>query len=127
MASYEPDVTYDVAARFARQLALFLHGSALRERTFLNVNVPHSLDRRGPAVRLTTLGNRRYFGKVVKALDPRGRDYYWIDGDETDSPDAEGTDVWAVSQGFISVTPLHLDFTDRSQMDGLRRLEEFVP
>jgi 5'-nucleotidase len=124
VASYDADVTYDAAAEFAARLALHLRESPLPERTFLNVNVPRSGCR---GVRITELGHRRYFGKVVKARDPRGRDYYWIDGEEDESAKSEGTDVWAVAQGFISVTPLHLDFTDRAQMGALQALESFAP
>lgn len=124
VASYAPDVTYEAAADFAKGLALYLQESPLPERTFLNVNVPHTECK---GVRVTELGNRRYFGKVVKATDPRGHDYYWIDGEEADSASEEGTDVWAVERGMISVTPLQLDFTDRSLMDGLRSLEGITP
>jgi 5'-nucleotidase len=48
---------------------------------------------------------------VVEKLDPRGRKYYWIAGTPIWQP-GEGTDFAAVSQGMVSVTPLHLDLTD---------------
>jgi 5'-nucleotidase len=50
---------------------------------------------------------------IVKKVDPRGKSYYWIGGDEpTYMSSTENTDFNAVKSGMISVTPLHLDFTD---------------
>lgn len=77
--------------------------------TFLNVNVPS-----GPiqGMRLTRQGRRRYGDMVVEKVDPRGRKYYWLGGAGCDFKAAEGTDCHALSEGFISVTPLHLDLTN---------------
>ncbi len=54
---------------------------------------------------------RVYDGKVVPGIDPMGRKHYWITVSPLDPPD-EGTDRWAIDQGYISITPLRLDLTD---------------
>ncbi len=74
----------------------------------LNVNLPAAPPR---GVRFTRLGYRVYEQVVVEKTDPRGQRYFWIAG----SPqwrDEHGTDHGALKEGYVSVTPLHLDLTD---------------
>ncbi|MER3513453.1 MAG: hypothetical protein C4310_02840 [Chloroflexota bacterium] len=66
---------------------------------------------------------RKYRDELVKRLDPRGRPYYWIAGEPEDELEEEGTDVWAVRNGYISVTPLHLDLTAHGMLERLREWE----
>ncbi len=75
VASYETDVHYALAARFAAHLAEILRRNKLPESTLLNVNIPAlpTEDIRG--IRITKQGNRRYPGKLVKRQDPAGRAY----------------------------------------------------
>lgn len=88
----------------------------------LNVNIPAKPNGR---IEVTRLARRMYRVKVEKRLDPRGREYYWIHGDEVE--DAEvGTDIHALRMGFVSVTPLSIDLTARVRFDEIRRwFDEF--
>ena len=97
------------AAAFARKLASEVARRGLPPGTLLNVNVPPG-EPRGAAI--TRLGKRSYSAAVVQKLDPRGRAYYWIGGDEQAHENVPGSDCDAVfDRGHISVTPLHLDLT----------------
>ncbi|HSN89304.1 MAG TPA: 5'/3'-nucleotidase SurE [Thermoanaerobaculia bacterium] len=99
--------SFGPAAEFARTIVETLRTEELPRDLLLNVNVPA-----GPiqGVRFTRLGRRVYKQSVIEKLDPRGRKYYWIAG--TPQWDrASGTDYEAVSTGYVSVTPLHLDLT----------------
>jgi len=103
----EPD--FAPAAAFARKLAAEVARRGLPPGTLLNVNVPPG-EPRGAAI--TRLGKRSYSAAVVQKLDPRGRAYYWIGGDEQAHENVPGSDCDAVfDRGHISVTPLHLDLT----------------
>ncbi|MBI1808441.1 MAG: 5'/3'-nucleotidase SurE [Gemmatimonadetes bacterium] len=85
--------------------------------TLLNVNIPPvpAADIKG--VRLTKLGRRVFSDSIARMKDPWGRPIYWIGGGSvTWAPDA-GTDINAVREGFISVTPLHLDVTHQARLD----------
>ena len=77
-------------------------------------------------VQITRLGSRVYRDTLVKKVDPRGRDYYWIGGEDPVWEAQPGTDFHAVSEGRISVTPLRLDLTDEGALVDLRswRLEK---
>ena len=59
--------------------------------------------------------------ELVTRDDPRGRPYYWIGGDApTGVQDEEGTDFWALANGYISVTPLNMDMTAHTFVEELR-------
>ena len=101
---------FGAAARFARSLAeAVLRASP--PHLLLNVNVPGG---RGPAgYAVTRLGKHTYGFDVVEKVDPRGRNYYWIGGNEYQHEDIPGSDCNAVLRdGLVSVTPLQLDLTD---------------
>jgi 5'-nucleotidase len=91
-----------------RVLDLVIRDASLR---LVNVNVP-----RAPRGMLwTRVSIRQYDGKIVPTRDPMGRELYWF----TVSPltgAEEGTDRWALEQGWISLTPLHLDLTDQAKL-----------
>lgn len=100
---------YQHAARFATALAGEIGRHGLPPGTLLNVNVPAGEPR---GSRITVIGKRSYAAAVVEKVDPRGRAYYWIGGDEQAHENVPGSDCDAVFDGrLISVTPLHLDLT----------------
>jgi 5'-nucleotidase len=100
---------FETAAHFAAYLVPMVLEHGLPELTLLNVNVPLDPVK---GVKVTRQGRRRYHDVLVERFDPAGRPYYWIGGGKpTGDIEEVGTDVWAVAQGFISVTPIHLDLT----------------
>jgi 5'-nucleotidase len=108
--------TFGPAARFARRLAERVLERGLPPGTLLNVNVPPTPP---VGVRFTRLGKHRYVEGIVELLDPRGRTCYWIGGGPPVWEDIPGTDFSVINEGFISVTPLHLDLTDGPQLQRL--------
>ncbi len=90
------------------------------EGTLLNVNVPDLPLARIRGIRVTHLGRRIYPDLIVKQLDPRGRPFYWIGGAAPEWETVDSTDYAAVSEGYVSVTPLALDITHYDMIDRLR-------
>lgn len=88
--------------------------------TYWNVNFPNIPpdDVRGIAV--TQLGTRVYQDTVVRKVDPRGKPYYWIGGDEPTADLDQGTDFRALHDGYISITPLHLELNDFKSIARMR-------
>src|SRR4051794_8153060 len=112
---------YAHAARFAATLARRIGENRLPPGTLLNVNVPGGVPK---GAQITRIGRRSYAAAVVEKLDPRGRAYYWIGGDEQAHENVPGSDCDAVfDRGFISVTPLHLDLTARELVEELKGWE----
>lgn len=117
------DYDFAPAAEFAARLAARVLEQGLPPDTLLNVNVPELTDGRRPSgVAYTRMGRRRYGDAIVEKLDPRGRKYYWIGGEELDFEQEEGTDFHAVNLGLISVTPIHLDLTNYKSFESLTTL-----
>jgi 5'-nucleotidase len=117
------DGNYFPAAVFASKLAQKIFENGLPADTFLNVNIPDRPDCELLGPMITRQGKRRYEGLIVDKIDPRGRKYYWIGNGEQTFMDIEGTDYYAVSRGYISITPLHLDLTNYNSMETLRGWE----
>ena len=103
-------------ARFVRRLAEAFAARRLAGHRVLNVNLPHRPWHEIRGVRLTRLGTRAYSDTLIEKVDPRGRAYYWIGGQDPVWESEEGTDFHAVEHGHISVTPLSLDLTDHRAM-----------
>jgi 5'-nucleotidase len=74
-------------------------------------------------VEITRLGRRLYKDALVERMDPWGRSYYWIGGERPEGVVEEGTDIWALANKRISVTPLQLDITDHSLIAELKEWE----
>lgn len=93
----------------------------LVRRLLLNINVPHRPAAELKGVRITRLGTRVYEDTLVRKVDPRGRDYFWIGGEDPVWQPEEGTDFQTVHDGYVSVTPMQLELTDhalRADMQG---------
>ena len=100
--------SFETAQKLARKVLKGVLDDVVPGDLLLNVNLPA-----GPCrgVRLTRLDRRVYHQTVVEKTDPKGRLYYWIAG-SPEWDDAEGTDHRAITENYVSVTPLHLDLTD---------------
>jgi 5'-nucleotidase len=106
----------DFAARFIADLARRVLVLGLPRNVFLNVNFPALPPTQLRGVQITRLGQRIYRDVLIRREDPKGRPYYWIGGDPPAGEPEPGTDVGALAAGYISVTPLNLDMTDRGQL-----------
>jgi 5'-nucleotidase len=115
VGSYGENLHYEPVAEFvARTLAPLVARHGLPPATLLNVNAPDLPAAQVKGVLLTTQGDRQYVDRLEKRLDPVGRPYYWLGGKIHDKETLPGTDTRAVGEGYISVTPIHLDMTAHS-------------
>jgi len=107
----EYDFTH--AARFAITAVRKVLAEGLPEGTLLNINFPA-----GPlrGARTGTLGVKNATPVITKHTDPRGKAYYWIGQQILQDENAEGTDFYAVRQGYASVTPLRSDMTNHAAL-----------
>ena len=94
---------------------------AFPQHTLLNVNIPPVPAAEIKGVRLTRLGRRVFSDSIAKMKDPWGRPIYWIGGGSVTWSAGEGTDVDAVREGYISITPLHLDITNEARLTDSER------
>jgi len=107
----------DVLERLLRQL---LSAERFPEDTLLNVNLPAVPAGEVRGVRVTTLGKRVYSDSLTKMHDPWGREIWWIGGGQITWSGREDSDFQAIKDGFISVTPLHVDLTNYQLLETVR-------
>ena len=111
------------AAEFAAALARMVLERGLPERTLLNVNVPPGTPN---GVMVTVQGRREHEGTILEGLDPRRRTYYWIEEGRDNWISDETSDIHAVRQGYISITPLQTDTTHHAVLAAFRAWEQVL-
>jgi len=110
----------DAAARVACEIVQ-RRFDELPSPYLLNVNIPNlPYEAMGP-LRATRLGRRHQAEPVIRAQDPRGREIFWIGPPGACLDAGEGTDFHATSQGAVSITPLQIDLTHKTQLERLAR------
>jgi len=102
---------YATAAKVMSRLMVRLKAFSLESNIILNVNVPDVPFEEISGYRLTRLGCRHRADTIVPAEDPRGQPVYWLGPPSEPQDVGEGTDFDAVAQGYVSITPLVVDFT----------------
>jgi 5'-nucleotidase len=117
---FSDDMDFAPGAMYAQKLARAVLAAGLPPKTVLNVNFPVGKPR---GVRVTVQGTHHYEDAVEKRLDPEGKPYYWVGGKPTGDLEPE-SDYSAIEAGFVSVTPLYMDFTRRDFVETARG---FVP
>lgn len=90
------------------------------EETLLNVNLPPVPGDEIRGIKVTTLGSRVFSESLMHTKDPWGRRMYWIGGGQIAWSGREDSDFIAVRDGYISVTPLHVDLTNYGLLEAVR-------
>ncbi|MFV0574533.1 MAG: 5'/3'-nucleotidase SurE [Vibrio sp.] len=114
---------FDTAAHIAKELVLQHVKNPVPERQLISVNVPDlALDQLG-ATRITRLGARHHSEDMIKQLDPRGEEIYWLGPPGKQADAGKGTDFYAIEKGEVSITPLRVDLTAH---EALSKLESWA-
>jgi len=112
---------FPLAARVAADYCQKLYEARLPGRMLLNINVPGDTDDQVKGIVNVPMGWRWYTDAYDHRVDPMGRDYYWLQGELDDPDEGQHTDVEMSNAGFITVTPLQFNLTDR---EALRKMED---
>jgi 5'-nucleotidase len=116
----EPESIQAWVPTVARLLQTIAGRDAFPKETLLNINLPPSAPEEAKGVRVTRLGRRAYEGSLTRSKDPSGREYFWIGGGESRWWGDADSDFRAIEEGWISVTPLHLDLTNFELLNEIR-------
>jgi 5'-nucleotidase len=117
------DTDYSFAAKFAKKIAdLVIELNNLPVRTLLNINIPDAAEKDIRGVKITHQSDVKFRDIFIKRVDPRGREYYWMDGEYEVSTFDKDSDFSALRDNFISVTPIQHDMTDYGHIDYFREL-----
>ncbi len=112
---------FETAAQVVLALLRRLECEPVPAETILNVNVPDIPFDQLKGWRSTRLGNRHRSEPVIRETDPRGRPIYWVGPAGAEQDAGPGTDFHAVRNGYVSVTPIHVDLTQHAVLDQVGR------
>jgi len=111
---------FDTASRIASGIGAYILENSLPYDTLLNVNVPDVPFQDIKGLKLTRQGKRIYDDSIQETLDPHGEKHYWIGGGKPYWEHGEDTDIQAVQDNCVSVTPIHLDLTNYDALKFLK-------
>ncbi len=115
----EEQLFYQTAASVVRGLIQQLQKHPLPADTILNINVPDIPYAELKGHQVTRLGERHRAKPAIKTQDPRGRTVYWVGPAGLEQDAGPGTDFYAVSHGYVSITPLQIDLTRYNVLENL--------
>ncbi len=118
------DFLFEDIAHWCVKVARKILERGIPENTYLNVNVPNLRRDEIKGIKITRQGKRNYREKVFRYTSPYGEVLYWIAAEEFGWEGEEDTDYGAVREGYVSVTPLHMDLTNYAVMEALSFLKE---
>jgi 5'-nucleotidase len=106
------ETDFSAAADAAVKIIKQLLEEAIKYKSLLNINIPEIKDiSELKGVKPAKLGVKKYRNNFEERKDPRGNSYYWLAGELVEDEIGEDTDIYAIRQGYASITPLHVDFT----------------
>ena len=112
---------FETAAQVAREILKRLIDDPLPADTILNINVPNVPHTQLGKKVATRLGHRHRAEPLVRSLDPKGRQIYWVGPPGLEQDAGPGTDFYAIAQGQVSITPLQVDLTRHTDLENLNR------
>jgi len=117
-------VKWGTAERHAPDIIARLLAMEWQSDTLININFPDRTPRRIKGYRVTTQGKRKIGDELSERIDPRGEPYVWIGALRCEEGYQEGSDLQAIADGYISITPVHMDLTHRPGIARLRAVLE---
>lgn len=120
--SYNDTMDFTFPAQFTRNFIRTVIRRGIDRNTMVNINIPPLPPGQIKGIRITRLGVRNYDNLFEERRDPRGNTYYWLGGGVRKEEQEKDSDVLAVEENYISITPLHLDLTDYILMEEYRQV-----
>ena len=116
------EVSFEAAETWGEKVLRALVDSPFAERTLINVNFPPLSAGEIGGIRVVRQGFHDYSrGSIVENIDPRGFPYFWFGLQGMEHTPGHATDLEAIADGFVSVTPLHIDLTHEASLAALAR------
>lgn len=116
---FNGNINYEGIAKISCNIIKNLIRKDLPKNIILNINVPSLPLEQIKGIKITELGIRKYNNNYVKRTDPKGKNYYWLSGELIEIENKETSDIVAIEEGYVSITPLHFDLTAYNYLDVL--------
>ncbi|MCD6123753.1 5'/3'-nucleotidase SurE [bacterium] len=119
-----PDADFSVAAEFTLEIAKKVLKFGLPAGVSLNINIPALSREKIKGIRITRQAITYFDDFFERRIDPQGRTYYWMSGTMVEIDRGEDSDLMALKEGYISITPIKYNLTAVEYFDSLRKLFE---
>ena len=116
---YDDHADFTRAAQMARQIIEQVLAQKSQEPQLYNLNIPTRAIRNPIGIRVVPMDVARYGEQFVRCKDPKGRTYYWATDEPAPQPGPTPTDLTALTEGFITLTPLDYNLTKPDQLSAM--------
>ena len=123
LLDYNFEADFSAAKKIARSLIEKVLLNGLPPCKLLNVNIPAIPEDEIKGVKICRQGMGTWVEDFKEGLDPRGEKYYWLTGKFVNTDKGEDTDIWALSNGYVSIVPAGFDLTVHGAIPGLQYLQ----
>ena len=113
---------WDTAEKALFPLIQFITQQNIQTPVLWNINIPAIAQDALQGVKVARLGRRHHGQGIMQSTDPRGEPVYWIGTIGKAADDADGTDFAAIADGFVSITPLTVDLSDKTALSSLAEM-----
>ena len=111
LLDYDEDADFDASMHYATKLAKLVLENGIGTGTCLNVNIPKGKIKDLKGFKICRQGRAHWEESFDKRKDPFGGEYFWLTGEFNSTDKGEDTDLWALSQNYVSVVPTQFDMT----------------
>jgi 5'-nucleotidase len=122
LLDHSVDADFTAAKTIVRQIVEKLLNEKLDKHFLLNVNIPAIDKNLIKGIKICRQAYAKYEEDFLERNDPHGKKYYWLTGEFQNFDKGTDTDVWALENGYVSVVPVSIDFTDYEQKTKLEKL-----
>lgn len=121
------DCDFELSAMLAADICKNLYDFGIDKDTVMNVNIPYIPYEDINGIKITRLGVRKYKNSFVERKDPRGKIYYWLAGELDETETDEDTDIIAIKDNYISITPIKINLTSESLLIKMKEMTWNLP
>ncbi len=119
LLNHSPEADFTHCLPYIRQIIGTSLEKGLPKCTSLNVNIPSETDLKG--IRICHQAQSQWVDSFEQRIDPRGVPYWWLTGKFICDNPPEGTDEWALANGYVAITPVHIDYTNHAAIATLKK------
>ena len=125
LCDYRADADFSPLEPYIKKFTEKLLREGLPKGVCLNINFPLTDEGTFRGVKMCRMAHGTWYNEISKCHHPRGYDYYWMLGHyRNDEPECEDTDNWALTHGYVAITPTQLDVTAQEYLNRRRDWEE---
>ncbi len=122
LEDYSFEADFEPAKPYIRQIITYVLKHGLSSTRLLNVNIPKLGKDAIKGMRVCRQARARWVEEFMEATDPRGQKYYWLTGRFINEDEGTDTDVWALTNGYVSIVPSGHDLTCYEALEELNPL-----